>query len=98
MTRRSDSGLAGTSLHAARTRKEVALAELREIEVRKRRGVLVEAEAVQRAWADILRRVRAGVLAVPSRVRQRCALTADQATVLDRELRDALTALADAEH
>ena len=49
-----------TSLHGARTRKELALAELREMEVQQKRGALLDAEAVAREWGDILRQVRAG--------------------------------------
>lgn len=87
---------APTSLHAARTRKEVALAELRELEVRQKRGASLDADAVAREWADILRQVRAGVLAVVSRVRAQLPhLTTHDASVIDRELRQALTALAD---
>jgi terminase small subunit / prophage DNA-packing protein len=85
-----------TSLHAARTRKEHALAELRELEVRQKRGAVLDAEAVAREWADVLRQVKAGVLAVTSRVRARLPhLTAHDAGVLDEELRQALAALAD---
>lgn len=85
-----------TSLHSARTRKELALAELREMEVRQKRGTLLDADAVAREWASVLRQVRAGMLAVPSRVRARLPhLTAHDAAVLDEELRQALAALAD---
>lgn len=87
-----------TSLHAARVRKEFALAELRELEVRRRRGALLDAEAVRREWCDLLRQVRAGVLAVTSRVRSQLPhLSAHDADVLDRELRQALAAIADAD-
>ena len=85
-----------TSLYGARTRKELALAELREMEVRQKRGALLDADTVVREWSDVLRQVRAGVLAVTSRVRAQLPhLTAHDAGVLDRELRQALTALAD---
>ena len=84
------------SLHGARTRKEIALAELREIEVRRKRGDLVPAVDVAREWEGIMRQVRAGVLAVTSRVRARLPhLTAHDAAALDDELRQALAALAD---
>ncbi len=84
-----------TSLHAARTRKERALAELREIEVRQKRGALLDAEQVAREWTDVLRQVRSGVLAVVSRVRGRLPhLSAQDAGILDDELRQALAALA----
>src|SRR5258705_11395366 len=83
-----------TSLHGARTRKEHALATLRELEVRRRQGELVEAVAVEREWAGIVRQVRAAMLAVPSRVRSRLPhLTAHDAGVLDEEVRAALAAL-----
>jgi len=51
---------------------------------------------VARAWADVLRNVRAGVLAVTSRVRARLPhLSAQDAAVVDEELRQALAALAE---
>lgn len=82
------------SLFEAQTRKEIALADLREMEVQKRRGELLEADEVAREWADVLRRVRAGVLAVTSRIRARLPhLTTEDGAVIDRELRDALASL-----
>ncbi|MDQ0315514.1 hypothetical protein [Amorphus orientalis] len=58
------------------------------------RGKLVDAEETVRAWSDTLRRVRAGMLAVPSRVRSRNpALTAADVETIDREIRDALEEL-----
>jgi phage terminase Nu1 subunit (DNA packaging protein) len=85
-----------TSLHAFRTRKECALAELRELEVKAKRGELLDADAVAREWADVLRQVRAGVLTVVSRVRVRLPhFSAADAAVLDDELRQALAALAE---
>ena len=87
-----------TSFYEARRRKELALARLRELEVALKEGSSLDAGAVGRRWGDVLRRVRAGVMAVPSRVRARLPhLTAADVEVIDRELRDALTALADAD-
>ena len=58
------------------------------------RGELLEADAVAREWQDILRQLRAGVLAVTSQVRSRLPhLTPADADVIDREIRDALTVL-----
>ena len=86
----------GESYEAARRRKESALADLRQFEAQAKRGALLEADAVAREWSDVLRQVRAGVLAVTSRVRAQLPhLTAHDAGVLDRELRQVLTALAD---
>lgn len=59
------------------------------------RGTLVEAEAVKREWAGILRTLRSSMLAIPSRVRQTAAhLTATDIASIDREIRDTLKALA----
>ncbi len=60
----------GESFEAARRRKEIALADLRQIEVRVKRGELLEAEAVSREWCDMMRRIQARVLAVSSRLRK----------------------------
>lgn len=57
------------------------------------RGDLIEADAVAREWADVLRQVRARILAVPSRLRQALDLSAAAADQIDRELREALTEL-----
>lgn len=61
------------------------------------RDELVEASAVERAWADTLRKVRARILAVPPRLRQTITLSTADADLIDRELRDALTELGNAE-
>lgn len=83
-----------TSLHAARTRKERALADLREDEVRKRRGELLERDAVLREWSDIVRKIRTAVLGIPKRARQALPdLAPEAAEVIDRECRAALRAL-----
>jgi phage terminase Nu1 subunit (DNA packaging protein) len=58
------------------------------------RASLLDAEAVEREWADILRMVRSGVLATPSRIGASLPhLSAHDLAVIDRELRAALTAL-----
>ena len=86
----------GESFEAARRRKERALADLREDEVKKQREKLLDADAVAREWGDVLRRLRASVLAVTSRIRARLPhLTAHDAAVINEELRQALMALAD---
>jgi phage terminase Nu1 subunit (DNA packaging protein) len=55
----------------------------------------VEAVAVEREWAAILTRLRARLLAAPSRAGQRLPhLTAHDVAALDREIRDALAELA----
>jgi len=57
------------------------------------RGELVKAADVERAWADILRNLRARILAVPARVRPVLNLDHAGTDALDRELRTALEEL-----
>jgi phage terminase Nu1 subunit (DNA packaging protein) len=53
---------------------------------------LVPAADVESEWSSILRTVRAGTLAVPSRVQQKLPhLTTHDATVIDAEVREVLT-------
>jgi phage terminase Nu1 subunit (DNA packaging protein) len=55
------------------------------------RGALLDAGAVENEWSGILRIVRAGTLAVPSRCQQRLPnLTAHDVAEIDREVRDVL--------
>lgn len=55
---------------------------------------LVPVADVEREWMTIGRQIRSGVMAVPSRVRQSLPhLTAFDADVIDREIRNALTDL-----
>ena len=54
-----------------RARLAHAQADLAEIKAARQRGLLLEAEAVEREWSAVLRGVRAGLLALPSRVAQR---------------------------
>ncbi len=56
---------------------------------------LVPAADVQREWTDILRTVRAGLMAVPNRVQQNLShLSAHDVAVIDREVRAALVEVA----
>lgn len=79
-----------------RTRLAKAQADEKELKAAALRGELVEADKVEREWSDVLRKVRAGVLAAPSRVRQRLPhLSAQDAAEIDAELRRTLEELAD---
>jgi hypothetical protein len=61
-----------------RGRLAAAQADVAEIKAAKMRGELVAAAEVESEWSGVLRTVRAGMLAVPSRVSQRLPhLTAD---------------------
>lgn len=83
----------GESLEAARRRKETALADLREQEVKRRAEKLLNAEAVDREWRGTLRSIKAAMIAVTSRVRAQLPhLSTHDAAVIDREIRAALTA------
>ncbi|MDP3409035.1 hypothetical protein [Bosea sp. (in: a-proteobacteria)] len=62
-----------------------------ELRNQEKRGELVSVVTVQNSWAEILRTVRAGMLAVPSRVSARLNLSAHDLEIIDREIRDALT-------
>lgn len=70
-------------------------ADGQELKNRQARKELVPAADVEREWSDILRKVRAGILAVTSRVRASAGLTAEQAVDMDSELRLALKELGD---
>ena len=82
-------------LKAEKLRLTRAQADKEEARVKREAGDLVEAEAVTREWAGILRDLRNALLAVPSR----CGavlphLTATDTATLDREIRKALEGLA----
>ena len=55
------------------------------------RGEVVRADETERAWTDVLRRVRGEIMAVPARLRP--DMTPAAADALDRELRAALASL-----
>ncbi|MGV8832546.1 MAG: hypothetical protein ACOH2N_11260 [Devosia sp.] len=76
---------------SARLKKEQA--DGHEIKNAQTRGELLQADDVERTWADALRRVRSGMLAVTGRVRQQIDLPLADAAIIDREIRDALSAL-----
>lgn len=60
------------------------------------RRELVPAHEVEREWASVFRKVRAGVLSVPSRIRQALPhLTAHDVAAIDAEIRRVLEDLAD---
>jgi phage terminase Nu1 subunit (DNA packaging protein) len=87
-TRAVPAELAGERARLARAQADKA-----EMQAAQLRGELVEADAVERQWQDVLRQVRAGVLAVPSRLRQSLDVSGALADAMDRELRAVLTEL-----
>lgn len=75
-----------------RARLARAQADLAEMKSARQRGSLLDAEAVENEWSGILRTVRAGMLAVPSRVAQRLPnLGAHDIAEIDAEVRAVLT-------
>ncbi len=91
--RGGEDGVLDLTAERARLAKEQADAQ--EIKNAVSRHELVSVTEVQRGWSDILRKVRARVLACPSRIRSRLShLTIYDGEIIDAELRSALTELA----
>jgi len=83
-------------LEAEKLRLARQQADKIEIQNAAARGELVKSSEVERAWAAVLRDVRAAMLAVPSRCGATLPhLTAHDIAELDREIRNALEGLAD---
>jgi terminase small subunit / prophage DNA-packing protein len=83
-----------TSATAERARLAKAQADSQELKNAALRGAVLDAGAVEREWADILRTVRAGMLAVPSRAAQRLPhLTTHDVAAIDHEVRAVLTGI-----
>ena len=77
-----------------RGRLAAAQANLAEIKARKMAGELVEAKAVEAEWINMLRTIRAGMLAVPSRVAARLPhLSKHDVSEIESEIRAALGAI-----
>jgi len=89
---------AKTSANEARRRKECALAELREMEVRKRRGDLVELTPVNAYIGGIILRAAEVLDRIPDELADRLAQTSDPVAckeLLRRELNRARGELAE---
>ena len=92
MTKSSERAPALATATEQRGRLAAAQASLAEIKAEKLRGSLVEAAAVEAAWSGVMRTVRAGMLAVPSRVSQRLPhLSAHDVVEIDAEVRAVLS-------
>ena len=87
-------GPALTAATKQRGRLAAAQADIAETKAAKLRGSLVEAAEVEATWGGVLRTIRSGMLAVPSRVSQRLPhLTAHDVAQIDIEVRAVLTEL-----
>jgi phage terminase Nu1 subunit (DNA packaging protein) len=77
---------------AERARLAAAQADLAELKAAKQRRTLLDAGEVEAEWSGVLRTVRAGMLAVPSRCAARLPhLTAHDVSEIDAEVRAVLT-------
>jgi phage terminase Nu1 subunit (DNA packaging protein) len=90
--RGGEDGVLDLTVQRARLAKEQA--DSQALKNATQRNEMVPAIEVERGWTTVCRRVRNAMLAVPSRVRQTLPhLTAYDASVIDREVRDALSEL-----
>lgn len=86
----------GTGLAAERERETRERADALALKNAVARGEMISAKEVEAQWSDVLRMVRSGILALPSRVQQRLGhLSAHDLAVIDREIRDTLEELSD---
>ncbi|MCQ4191018.1 hypothetical protein [Methylocystis suflitae] len=89
-------GAAGASLTAERTRLAREQANVAELKRAALAGALLDATAVEREWSDILRKVRAGMLSVPSRCGALLPhLSQADVGVIDAQIRERLSELGD---
>jgi phage terminase Nu1 subunit (DNA packaging protein) len=94
--RKAPMATAKTALDKEKTRLAKEQADAQRLKNQILRSEMLPRNAVEQEWADIMRTVRMGVLACTSRIRNRLPhLTAHDGQIIDRELREALTALAD---
>jgi phage terminase Nu1 subunit (DNA packaging protein) len=85
-----------TQTSAERARLVSAQADAAEVKVKKLSGELVSAAEVETRWTSILRTVRSGCLALPTRIAAQIAhLTTHDIAVIDAEVRAVLTELGD---
>jgi phage terminase Nu1 subunit (DNA packaging protein) len=80
----------------ARTRREIAEANMAEMKEAESGGVLIRIDAVRAAWAKSLAATRDALLQIPSRVAPLLAVESDVdrvGQILDAELRQAMTEL-----
>jgi len=80
---------------AARARKEAALADLREMEVRVRAGELMIAEEVATAISTANARIAQSLLSLPDNLERRAGLTPQQAEAAEAAIHAMMEGLAD---
>src|SRR5687768_15312684 len=77
----------------ARLKKEQA--DNFELKNAKLRKELLPIDEVARVWSEQITYIKSGLLSVVPRVRQKVSLSVDDAEAIDREIRSAMTKLAD---
>lgn len=83
----------GEDFLTARTRREVAEANLAELKLAEQQGAVIQVEAVRAAWAKRLASTRDALLQIPSRLAPLAAAESNMETVallIEREIRQAL--------
>jgi phage terminase Nu1 subunit (DNA packaging protein) len=98
MAKQKPASASDVTFAEARRRKELALAELRELELRKKAGTLVEVEGVRREAFRVARVTRDHLLAVPDRIAGLLATETDQHAchqIVLKEITQALESLSD---
>lgn len=87
---------ASVTMEEARTRDKLATAQLKEIELARQRGQVVNVDDVKEIVCEDYAVVRSRILAIPGRLAQTCAIEADAEAVqrlIMAEVRDALSEL-----
>jgi phage terminase Nu1 subunit (DNA packaging protein) len=98
LTKKGHASKGGDAMAAEKLRLATALAEKAERANAAARGDLIPASDVAREWAGVLRGVRAGLLALPSRVGSRLGhLTPHDLSEIDLEVRATLNDLSESE-
>jgi hypothetical protein len=82
------------TLTAERVRKERALASLRELQLAEIEGRLLRADQVEQFWSAAIVKIRAAVLAVPSKCALKFADPRQTETIIRAECEAALRSLA----
>lgn len=94
----SGRGAANPEYTREKTRLAREQADKAEMQNAVARRELIPSADVEREWSSILRDVRAAMLALPSRLQQRLGhLTTHDIATLEREIRDALSEIANAQ-
>lgn len=89
----ADDDTGGEGFLAARTRREVAEANLAELKFAEQQGVVIQVEAVRAAWAKRLVSIRDALLQIPGRLAPLAAAESNMeavALLIEREIRQAL--------